>query len=204
MRRSTSSCQSNANPRGNVRVPGAREAGASRLLDDEAFGLFALGQGFVGPTTGRVAELLMRGGGAFRAVVNADLDALAFTRRPGVMFRALPSALREEVVAAAFDDDVHRPAMVFLRAAAFTAFLGAVTTDVGLRALGFPPFEDWDARIAVSGYPRTKAGRRIDVVKEDLAALEAKGDLDDYTYARAPQPDRGVTTSPVCSMPTEI
>jgi hypothetical protein len=173
---------------GVITAPGARETGAGKVLAMEGFGLYALAQGFVPDLPGRVVDLLTRAGDAFRAAVNADLDLLAFARRPLVSFRSLPGTLREEIVAAAFDDPTQRSAMLLLRAAVFTAYLGGIGSDDGLRAVGFPPFEDLDGGLAVSGYPRTASGRLIDAEKEDLTALAERNDLDDYTYDRAPAP----------------
>ncbi len=177
---------------GRVVVPGAREAGADRVLSTEGFGLYALAQGFVPGLPDRVVSLLERAGDAFRIAANAELDALAALRRPLVAFRDLPADLREEVLAGAFDDPARKGTVLVLRAAVFAAYLGAITSDVGLRAVGFPKFEDWSAHLAVSGYPRTKKdGRLLDPAKDDLAAIAQKGDLDDYTYALAPEPTPG-------------
>lgn len=160
---------------GKVIVPGAREAGAGRVLSEQGFGLFALAVGFVPTLPPRIVSLLEDAGDAFRDAVNVELDLLAAARRPLTAFRDLDPALREEVVAAAFDDDGVRPSMLLVRAACFTAYLGAVTSDVGLRAVGFPAFENWDDGIAVSGYPRKTT----------------TGAVDDYTYARDPDPTAG-------------
>lgn len=174
---------------GNVTAPGAREAGAGRVLSSEGFGLFALAQGFVPALPPRVVALLQQSGDAFRASLNVDLDALATLRRPLVAFRDLPLDLRLDVLAGAFADPDRAGAMLLLRAACFAAYLGGITSDVGLRALGFPAYENFDDGLAVSGYPRTKStGRLIDAAKEDLAALAAQNELDDYTYDRAPSP----------------
>jgi hypothetical protein len=81
--------------------------------------------------------------------------------------------------------------MLVLRAACFTSFLGAIDSDAGLRAVGFPAFEDMAAGIAVSGYPRTRDGRLIDAETEDLDALARAGELDDYTYNLQPEPTPG-------------
>jgi hypothetical protein len=122
----------------------------------------------------------------FRAALNAELAVLAARERPLTAFRDLPRATQERIVTEAFDDDARRPLMLVARAACFLAFLGAITNDVGLRYAGFPPFESFADGLAVSGYPRTKSGRLVDASKEDLPSLAAKGDLDDYTYNRAP------------------
>ncbi len=175
---------------GVVVSPGAREAGADRVLATEGFGLLALAQGYAPGVPERVITLLKRSGNAFRVAANAELDALASLRRPLVPFRDLSASQRHEIALAALDDPAHDPAhratLLILRAACFSAYLGAVTSDVGLHAVGFPKFEDWETRLAVSGYPRTKSGRLLDAERDDLAALAAKGDLDDYTFNREP------------------
>src|SRR4051812_45445970 len=55
---------------GKVLVVGARECGASRLLDENGFALFALAQGFVPRVSDRVLELVGKGGNAFRVAAN--------------------------------------------------------------------------------------------------------------------------------------
>jgi hypothetical protein len=76
--------------------------------------------------------------------------------------------------------------------AAFLAWLGAVRSDIGLVAIGYPPFENHADGLAVSGYPRTTDGRLVDAEAEDLAALAASGELDDYTYNQVPAATAGV------------
>lgn len=173
---------------GRVTVPGAREAGAGRLLESEGFGLFALAQGFVPKVSDRALAIIEQTGPAIRAALNVELDVLASARRPLVAFADLPAKLREEILGAALDDPTRAGPMLLVRAACLTAYLGAVTSDVGLRAVGFPPFEDFANGRAVSGYPRTRSGRLVDAANEDLLALAAHGDLDDYTFDRAPEP----------------
>ena len=51
--------------------------------------------------------------------------------------------------------------MWVVRSACFVAYLGAAYSDVGLREIGFPPFENLADGLAVSGYPRTRTGRLI-------------------------------------------
>lgn len=177
---------------GRVVVPGAREAGADRVLSTEGFGLFALAQGFVPGLPDRAVALLRQAGDAFRIAANAELDALAALRRPLTAFRDLPADLRHEVLTGAFDDPARKGTVLVIRAAAFAAYLGAITSDVGLRAVGFPKFEDWNAHLAVSGYPRSKKdGRLLDPTKDDLSAVAARGELDDYTFGIAPEPTPG-------------
>gem|GEM_PF-2427015 len=173
--------------KGRLVAAGARETGASDVLGVEDFVALAATQGLVTSLSDEAIERLGATGRGLRVLLDAELDVLASRRRPRTAFRDLPRAEQESVVAEAFDDPAHRPALLLVRAAAFVAYLGGGRSDAGLRALGFPPFEDFENGIAVSGYPRTRSGRRVDVTKEDLRALAAKGDLDDYTYDREPR-----------------
>ena len=176
---------------GRLLTPGAREAGAADVLRLRDFVPLATARGWIPP----VSDVLMRAlddvDGAFRAAIVADLDLQALARDPLATFRDLPRSDQENIVARAFEDPGRRPAMLVVRAACFAAWLGAITSDLGLRAVGFPPFEDFAGRLAVSGYPRTLGGRLVDAAHEDLSLLAAKGDLDDYTYNRAPEPTPG-------------
>ena len=155
---------------GTVTVPGAREAGAGRVLETEGFGLFALAQGFVPKVSERALAIIEQTGPALRAALNAELDVLASAKRPLVAFAHLPAKLREEILGAVLDDPTRAGPMLLVRAACFTAYLGAVTSDVGLRAVGFPPFEDFAKGRAVSGYPRTRSGRLVDAAWPALLA----------------------------------
>jgi hypothetical protein len=174
-----------------VLSPGAREADVDGALRIEDFISVATAQGLVPPLPDADVRRLAGGVDVLRAAVNAELAVLAARHRPLSAFRELPRSTQEEIVRDAFDDDVQRPLVLVVRAACFVAFLGAVTNDVGLRAVGFPPFESFDDGLAVSGYPRTRSGRLVDASTEDLAKLAGKGDLDDYTYNRAPAPTAG-------------
>lgn len=167
---------------GNLISPGAREAKPDGILSIDRFAALASALGFLPP----LSEATLRGfaelGGAFRVAINANLDALAFVERPLTPFRDLPRESQEAVVARAFDDERQRPAMLVLRAAAFFAWLGAITSDVGLRAVGFPPFEDFAAGIAVSGYPMGGEDYTFNeepkATTDDLdGVLDAYGDL---------------------------
>jgi hypothetical protein len=171
---------------GKLLSPGAREVDVDGALRIQDFVAIAGAQGFLPPLPDADVRRLGGATDAFRAALNAELEVLAARERPLTAFRDLPRATQEQIVANAFDDDTQRPLVLVARAACFLAFLGAITNDVGLRYVGFPPFESFDDGLAVSGYPRTKSGRLIDASKEDLASLAAKGDLDDYTYNRAP------------------
>lgn len=171
---------------GKLASPGASEANVDGVLRIQDFVAVATAQGILPPLPTTLVARLSGAADALRAAANADLAVLASRHKPLTAFRDLPRALQEKVVADAFADDAQRPLLVVLRAATFLAFLGAVTNDVGLRAVGFPPFESFEDGLAVSGYPRTKGGRLIDASKEDLASLAGKGDLDDYTYNREP------------------
>lgn len=118
---------------GKLTVPGAREAGAGRVLETEGFGLYALAQGFVPRVADRAIALIEQTGPSVRAAINVELDLLASAKRPLVAFKDLPAKLREEIIDAALDDgeNARAGAMQLVRAACFTAWLGAVTSDVG-------------------------------------------------------------------------
>lgn len=171
---------------GNVTSPGAREADVDGVLRIQDFVAIATAQGILPPLPDALVARFSGAADAFRAAANGELAVLAARHQPLTAFRDLPRALQEKVLVDAFDDDAQRPLLVVLRAATFLAFLGAVTSDVGLRAVGFPPFESFADGRAVSGYPRTTGGRLIDAAKEDLASLAGRGELDDYTYNREP------------------
>ena len=181
---------------GKVTAAGASEADVDGVLRIQDFVALATAQGLLPPLPDALIARSSGAADAFRVAANAELAVLAARYKPLTEFRDLPRALQEKIVADAFDDDAQRPLLLVLRAATFLAFLGAVTNDVGLRAVGFPPFESFPDGRAVSGYPRTKSGRLIDAAKEDLAALAGKGDLDDYTYNREPAqlPGDGLAT----------
>lgn len=177
---------------GKVISPGASEVDVDGVLRIQDFVAVAIAQGLLPPLPDALVARLSGAADAFRAALNAELAVLAARHRPLTAFRDLPPALQESVIVEAFDDDVQRPLLLVLRAATFLAYLGAVTNDLGLRAVGFPPFESFETGLAVSGYPRTKkTGRLVDATKESLATLAGQGDLDDYTYNRAPASTAG-------------
>lgn len=152
---------------------GAIEARADEILRVDTFVPLAVAQGLLPSLPDAFVRTVERAGPDLRAALNVTLDALASSERPLARFVDLPAALKEAIVARAFDDAAQAPAFLVVRAACFTAWLGATTNDLGLRAVGFPPFEDWDDRLACSGYPRTDP---------------KTGEVDDYTYDRAPPP----------------
>jgi len=176
---------------GQVVSPGAAEADVDGVLRIQDFVALGIAQGLLPPLPDSFVARFSGAAEAFRAAANAELAVLASRHRPLTAFRDLPRDLQETIVAEAFADDAQKPLLVVLRAATMLAYLGAVTNDVGLRAVGFPAFESFADGLAVSGYPRTKSGRLVDATKEDLAALAGKGDLDDYTYNREPAATAG-------------
>jgi hypothetical protein len=176
---------------GLVTSPGARETGADRVLRTENFVRLAIAQGLLKPIAEAALIQLDDLGGATRAALSAQLDALAFLETPLTAFHALPRPRQIAVVTRLFDDNAARPVMEVMRAVCFVSFLGATSSDAGLVAIGFPPFESFEEGRAVSGYPRTRSGRLIDATKENLTQLAAIGELDDYTLNRQPVPTPG-------------
>ena len=109
-----------------------------------------------------------------RAALNRDLDLMASFEMPLTPFSALPAATQSAIVARAFDDPLRRPVLLVIRAVCFLAYLGGGPSDLGLRAVGFPKFEDLADGVSVSGYPRMTDGR-----------------VDDYTFNQQPAPTSG-------------
>lgn len=176
---------------GNITAPGALEAGAMEMLELSRFLPSARALALIPETDTPGFEDLERFDAALRGLLSADLDALAFQKHPLTAFRNLQRHEQEAVVTEAMGDALTRPMLVFARAAAFIAFLGATHNDRGLVYAGFPPFEDFEAGIANRGYPRTGDGRLVDPESEDLLALAEAGVLEDYTYNLAPPPTDG-------------
>jgi len=160
---------------GMVVSPGAREAGAGEVLAVPSFVSLAVLRGLLPPLSDAIVSELEALDGLAWATLDAELDVLASFERPLTPFRELPLDLQERVVSSAWGDDALRPALLVVRAACFAGYLGAIVSDVGLREVGFPPFEDFADGIAVSGYPRTSAD----------------GTVDDYTYNLTPAPTPG-------------
>lgn len=152
-------------------LPGALDAGASRVIDDARFADLAVAVGLVAPLPEATARVVSATSGAVRPAMGAALGALAALEHPLATFRALPLEARERLVERALADAVIAPLVRLVRAACFAAYLGAIENDVGLVAVGFPPFEDFADGLACSGYPRPNG--------------------DDYTYNRAPLPTAG-------------
>ncbi len=173
---------------GELLAPGALEAGALEMLELSRFLPSARALALIPEASTPGFEDLETFDAALRGLLSADLDALAFQKHPLTAFRNLQRHEQDAVVREALSDPLTRPMLLFARAAAFIAFLGAAHNDLGLVYVGFPPFEDFEAGIANRGYPRTKAGRLIDPEVEDLAELAAAGDLEDYTYNLEPPP----------------
>lgn len=158
---------------------GAREAGVDRVLELESFARLAVAQGLVPPLSEDVLSSLDDLSGGARAALNAALDARAQLERPLSRFSALDRAAQERIVAHAFDDDAQRPVMLVMRAACAVAYLGAVVNDAGLREVGFPAFEDFDAGLATHGFDDYSVNRApAPTVGDDLSTvLTATGDL---------------------------
>lgn len=174
--------------RGRLLSAGAREAGVDQIIESQHLARLLVLQGLVAPLPEAVLVALDDLTGSARSTLNALLDARAQVERPLARFHQLPLERRNAIVDSAFADDAVRPIMLVMRAACQLAYLGAVTSDVGLRQVGLPAFERFADGLAVSGYPRTKTGRLIDARTEDLGALQRAGELDDYTLNLQPQP----------------
>ncbi len=155
---------------------GAVEAGALEVLALERFVPLARGLGLL-PALPPDWQDAVAGGAdpLLQGLLAAELDAMAFEQRALTPFRHLSRPEQEEAIALATHDPRRRAAMRFLRSISVWAYLGAVVKDLGLRAVGFPPFEDFADGLAVSGYPR----------------MSASGEIDDYTDNRAPAPTPG-------------
>lgn len=161
-------------------VPGAREAQVDAVLRTEGLVRLAIAQGFIEP----VSEVIITAFDDFartaRIALNRDLDLLATFEEPLTPFSMLTRASQERIVARAFDDPTRRPTLLVIRAACFLAYLGGGPSDLGLRALGYPKFENLADGLAVSGYPRMTDGR-----------------VDDYTFNVRPAPTNGDDLSAV-------
>jgi len=177
--------------KGNVVAAGAAEVDVDGALRIDSFVAAATAAGLLPPLADGDVQRLSGAADAFRAALNAELAVLAARAKPLTAFRDLPRATQEQIVVDALADTTRKPLVLVVRAATFLAYLGAVTNDTGLRAVGFPPFESFEDARAVSGYPRTMSGKLLDATKDDLAAYAAKNDLDDYTYNRAPAATSG-------------
>lgn len=173
-------------PSGRVLIPGGREAGADRVLQNGELVRFAVGLRLLPPLPETTLSALEDWTAQVRTTINRQLDVLTAAERPTSSFHEVPRETQERIVARAFDDDLLAPSMHVVRAACLIAYLGAIDSDVGLRVLGYPAFEDLGAGVAVRGYPRTRSGRLVDATKEDLRALARAGELDDYTYNARP------------------
>jgi hypothetical protein len=172
---------------GRVVGVGAREARVDLVLDAARFAPLAVGLGLTPQLSDAATAALATSGDAFRTALNLELDALATLERPLAGFKDLPADLQEKIVARALDDERLAPSILLVRAACMAAFLGGVATDAGMVAVGLPPYEDHEGGLATSGYPRRlKSQHLVDAETEDLFAIAAANDLDDYTYNRAP------------------
>ena len=155
-------------------APGAVEAGALTVLSLDNVVPLARSQGFLGELPPWLDDSARVLDPVSQALISAELDRMAAEQSLFTAFRDLSRVERERAVADAFVDPDRYLLMELLRGVAMLAWLGAMTSDAGLRHLGFPAFEDFDDRLAVSGYPRV-----------------VDGIVDDYTYNRAPEPTPG-------------
>ena len=168
--------------------PGALEAGAMALLQLDAFTGIAQAQGLLPDLPDPLKATLLDLEPVLIDVIGEELDRQGADIDGLRAFSDLPRARQEQRVQEMFLDAQVRPVVEFARAVCFLAYLGAVENDVGLVAIGYSQFEDFDNGVAVRGYPRTRDGRLIDVDTEDLVALAATGNIDDYTFNERPLP----------------
>ena len=154
--------------------PGAREAGVDSVLTGQNLVRVAIEQGLIPSLPDSVVSLFDDFQTGARQLLNRELDALSTLERPLATLSSLAAEARSRVVARAFDDDRLSGPLLAARAACFLAFLGAITSDAGLVAVGYPPFEDFANGLACSGYPRM-----------------TNGQPDDYTYNLSPAATAG-------------
>jgi len=173
-------------PDGSVLSPGARELQAGRLFGDNDFVALATGLGLLPALKSDAVQAATASEGGLRTAINALLDVRASRVSPLTKFSELTRGDQISAVDDAIADDTAKPFIDIVRVVAFVAYLGATYADDGLVEIGFPPYEDFANGLAVSGYPRTTAGRLVDATTENLNALAASGTLDDYTYNLAP------------------
>lgn len=179
---------SERDPSGALQKAGAVEVGAPEVLKLDNFVRLLRAQGLLQPGVLQLFDQHESFDARFRALLAEDLALLAAIERPGTPFRRLPRALQEAAVERGLSDPAVAPFLELVRAACFLAYLGAMHTDQGLIDVGYPPFEDFAGGVAISGYPRTLTGRRIDVEQEDVEALIRANNWDDYSYNRPPAP----------------
>ncbi|MEZ4239693.1 MAG: hypothetical protein R3F59_26765 [Myxococcota bacterium] len=162
-------------PDGALLRVGAVECGALAVMALDRFVPLARAQGLLPDALpGELEEAATALDPVLVRLIAAELDAWADEHVPYTPFRDLPRASQEEVVARAYVDAGRRPIVAFVRGVCLLAFLGAVESDAGLVATGYPPFESFPDRRAVSGYPRT-----------------VDGVVEDYTWNEAPAPTPG-------------
>ena len=154
--------------------PGAREVNVDAVMRTEGLVRLAIAQGFIAPMAQTLVSAFDQLATSARVALNRDLDLLASFELPLTPFSQLPPATQVAVVSRAFDDPLRRPTLLVVRAVCFLAYLGGGQSDLGLRTLGFPKFENLGDGLAVSGYPRMTEGK-----------------VDDYTFNQQPAPTNG-------------
>lgn len=159
---------------GVVTNPGAREVNVDAVMRTEGVVRLAIAQGFIAPMAETLVSVLDQLATSARVALNRDLDLLASLEMPLTPFSHLPTKTQIAVVARAFEDPVRKPTFLVIRAVAFLAYLGGGPSDLGLRTLGFPKFENLADGLAVTGYPRMTDGQ-----------------VDDYTFNQQPPPTNG-------------
>ena len=162
------------NVNGAVVTVGALEVNVDAVFRTEGLVRLAIAQGFIAPIANTVVDALDGFNAAARTALNRDLDLLASFESPLTPFSELPTATQNTIIARAFEDPLQKPTLLVVRAVCCLAYLGGGPSDLGLRTLGYPAFENLADGLAVSGYPRM-----------------TNGHPDDYTYNQRPAPTNG-------------
>jgi len=177
------------NDAGAMTSPGAVASGAFDVLSFDQFVPLAQAQGLLGPLPPGFAEDADELDGFLVEFLGTELDQMAGDVRALTPFHQLSRLEQHDLVRDAYDDPLRYPIVEFVRGICFLAYLGAVTSDIGLVDVGYPPFDDFGAGVANRGYPRRKTTQApIDTEAEDIETLRALGDVDDYTFNEVPLP----------------
>lgn len=171
---------------GGVYSPGANDVGAFSLLQLGRYIPAARNLGVLPALPDVVLQEALDFETDIVAFIAAELNAVQDSAAPLTRFSQLSDSQKIDIVTDGFADTTTFPVYEYVRGVCFLAFLGAMESDAGLVAVGYPPFEDFSAGLAVSGYPRTHAGVFIDLGMDGPDALPASGEYVDYTFNETP------------------